>query len=454
MKRVTFSACLIVGLLSAVASAQPFQLIASETFFGTNPNQNVWKGVRRFHFSGSGGVVSERPGIDKSLVSDPAGIHLAGQKLFVGNRHGGSGSASVDRFSYDIDTDSFTKDIRITGNSLATVLEVAVRPGGELLALNLSNGFSRFLDAAGLPIANGVALPSTVGRGISTNPSDTFAYLAQGVNSNLIRYNLANGQATTYSIPNGNGMHFGTWVGNDLVIAAYSTGRILKISFDANGAPTSTTTIVQTGSPLSVAFSPDGKEMYAGNHATGLISRYLFDNTLQQWLPNGSFQCGTAFGDFAVLPGEPSEVTITGTAEFQDFPPGPNGQKISVTFFYEGRPQETISNVSVASNGAFSVKTSRRGLTSVGIQGTHWLRTTGSVNITNDGGTISPISMMNGDCDGNNDVGTDDYLIINASFDLSLGDSGYDARGDLTGDDYVGTDDYLILNKNFDKSGT
>jgi len=398
--------------------------------------------------------VGERPGIDKSQASDAAGVELVGLKLFVGNRHGNSGAASVDRFSYDANTDSFTKDLRISGNGLSGVHEVAVRPGGELLAINLNNGFSRFLNALGAPTANGVALPGTGARGVYVNPADTFAYVSQGTNSNLIRYNLSSGAATNYSIPNGDGIHFGTWLGNDLVIAALNQGRVLQISFDGNGAPTITKTLVQTTSPLSVAFSPDGKEMYAGNHFTGLISRFLFDSLTQQWLPNGSFQCGTSFGDIAVLPIVPSEVTLNGSAEFQDFPPGPNGQKISVTFYHEGRPQETIENVTINNHdGTFGVKTSRRGTVTVGIKGAHWLRATAVAQITNSGGTMDMISMLNGDCDGNNDVGTDDYLIINGSFDLSLGDAGYDFRGDLNGDDYVGTDDYLILNKNFDKSG-
>lgn len=454
MKRVTIPACLGLALLSGVANAQPFQLIVSESLPGSNTNQNVWKGVRKFHLSGSGGVVGERPGIDKSQLSDAAGVTMAGQKLFVGNRHGNSGAASVDRFSYDVNTDTFTKDLRITGNSLSGVHEVAVRPGGELLAINVNNGFSRFLDSLGTPTANGTALSGTQARGIYVNAADTFAYVAQGINSNLIRYNLANGQATSYSIPNGSGMHFGTWLGNDLVIASFNESRIIRIPFDANGAPLTPTILVQSTSALSVAFSPDGKEMYAGNHYTGLISRYLFDNTLQQWLPNGSFQSGTSFGDLAVLPTVPSEVTLNGTAEFQDFPAGPNGQKISVTFFHEGRPQETIENVTINNNdGTFGIKTSRRGTVTVGIKGSHWLRATAVATITNSGGTMDIISMLNGDCDGNNDVGTDDYLIINGSFDLSLGDAGYDFRGDLNGDDYVGTDDYLILNKNFDKSG-
>jgi|GEM_PF-1707367 len=62
-------------------------------------------------------------------------------------------------------------------------------------------------------------------------------------------------------------------------------------------------------------------------------------------------------------------------------------------------------------------------------------------------------SLKNGDCDGDNTVTTDDYLILSQSFDLSLGDPGYDARADLDGNDVVTTDDYLALSTNFDETG-
>lgn len=61
--------------------------------------------------------------------------------------------------------------------------------------------------------------------------------------------------------------------------------------------------------------------------------------------------------------------------------------------------------------------------------------------------------LTNGDADGDNYIGTDDYLLINGSFDKSLGDGGFLANADLNRDDYVGTDDYLIMNDSFDQPG-
>jgi len=63
------------------------------------------------------------------------------------------------------------------------------------------------------------------------------------------------------------------------------------------------------------------------------------------------------------------------------------------------------------------------------------------------------VTLINGDINGDNYIGTNDYLRLNSSFDRSMGESGFDTDADLNGDSYVGTDDYLILNQNFDLSG-
>jgi len=64
-----------------------------------------------------------------------------------------------------------------------------------------------------------------------------------------------------------------------------------------------------------------------------------------------------------------------------------------------------------------------------------------------------PFHLRNGDCDGNNSVTTDDYLIFNGAFDTSFGDPLFDPRADLDGDHHVTTDDYLLLSNNFDQDG-
>lgn len=64
-----------------------------------------------------------------------------------------------------------------------------------------------------------------------------------------------------------------------------------------------------------------------------------------------------------------------------------------------------------------------------------------------------PFTLRNGDCDNNNFVNTDDYLILNDAFDTIRHGEGFDPRADLDGNDLIGTDDYLLLSENFDLSG-
>lgn len=62
-------------------------------------------------------------------------------------------------------------------------------------------------------------------------------------------------------------------------------------------------------------------------------------------------------------------------------------------------------------------------------------------------------TLLSGDCDNDNYVGTNDYLILSESFDAGVGEPKYDARADLDRDGAVTTNDYLLLNENFDETG-
>jgi len=62
-------------------------------------------------------------------------------------------------------------------------------------------------------------------------------------------------------------------------------------------------------------------------------------------------------------------------------------------------------------------------------------------------------SQLNGDVNDDDFVGFDDFDILSASFNLSMGDSGYVDLADLNGDMFVGFDDFDILSANFNTSG-
>ena len=69
------------------------------------------------------------------------------------------------------------------------------------------------------------------------------------------------------------------------------------------------------------------------------------------------------------------------------------------------------------------------------------------------GANLGTMTFMNGDCNEDNYVGSDDYLILNSAFDTDPTSLLWDPAADLNGDSYVGTDDYLLLNGAFDVTG-
>jgi len=134
---------------------------------------------------------------------------------------------------------------------------------------------------------------------------------------------------------------------------------------------------------------------------------------------------------------------------------GKYGVPAVMEFYNGGIFPSRIHDVTIKPDGSYELPTTL-GATiydTVYLRVGHWLRARrDNINVTASGATIN-WTLVNGDCDGNNYIGTDDYLILNSAFDASKFDENWDYRADLTGDGYVGTDDYLILNANFDKSG-
>lgn len=90
----------------------------------------------------------------------------------------------------------------------------------------------------------------------------------------------------------------------------------------------------------------------------------------------------------------------------------------------------------------------------VWLKGAHWLsKITDPFQLKLSDSEAPSLSLINGDCDGDNVITTDDYLILSGAFDTMNGDPGFDPRADLDGDEFVSTDDYLILNAHFDEFG-
>ncbi|MBX7134945.1 MAG: hypothetical protein K1X67_19940 [Fimbriimonadaceae bacterium] len=84
----------------------------------------------------------------------------------------------------------------------------------------------------------------------------------------------------------------------------------------------------------------------------------------------------------------------------------------------------------------------------------HWLqKRRANVNITAAGASGVNFSLVNGDIDDDNEVGIGDYSRLSTSYNLAVGDPGYDVEADLNGDDAVDIADYSILSSNYGLAG-
>ncbi len=145
---------------------------------------------------------------------------------------------------------------------------------------------------------------------------------------------------------------------------------------------------------------------------------------------------------------------VEGKITLQDWKIRPAGQK--VTFEVRntlGVPVEVIKDVELGPHGSYSFSSTLVGTYALAVKGLTWLSAIRYPVELGSAAAKVGFTLINGDVDGDDYVGTDDYLRLSQAFDSSVGDGNYDRNADLDGDGYVGTDDYLILNKNFDQQG-
>lgn len=159
------------------------------------------------------------------------------------------------------------------------------------------------------------------------------------------------------------------------------------------------------------------------------------------------FYTGSLTGTVKTLKG-----TVSRGAGFVGGEYGTNGQ---LTMYKDGAVfPSKVHHVTIQEDGSYSLpSTVSNGIYDIYLRTDHWLlRKRTNITVTDTGATVN-FSLTNGDCNGDNYIGTDDYLILNSAFDTTPDDWLWDARGDLNDDGYVGTDDYLIINTNFDRTG-
>lgn len=151
-------------------------------------------------------------------------------------------------------------------------------------------------------------------------------------------------------------------------------------------------------------------------------------------------------------------IPVSGTIDLTGLAVSPAGRSVAIEVRDASKTVIQYStNVTLNASGGYSLtlpSTLPPNTYTFWFKGSHWLaKSSGAVLVPISGLTALNVSLLNGDVDGNNLVELADYLQLAASFDLSVGDAGFDAEADLDGNGTVDLSDYLILAGNFDTAG-
>lgn len=142
----------------------------------------------------------------------------------------------------------------------------------------------------------------------------------------------------------------------------------------------------------------------------------------------------------------------TGTLTFQDL--AGNGP-LGVIMEFRNPTTHAIINslqVGIPDSGAFKVPIPT-GAFELSVKSATWLRQTMTLNSTS--GDLSGVtfSLINGDCDGDNEIGPGDFGVLSSSYGSVVGESGYAQNADLDRDGEVGPSDFGILSSNYGLTG-
>ncbi len=273
-----------------------------------NGDMATWSGVLQFSVTGDGAALVAEPGLAASALADPAGLAFRSttSEIFVGNRHGNNAAdgtpGSISRYAYDQTTHALVPEPAILGNGLAGVHQVTFSPTtGELFAANVNTAVSRFtFDATGTAIPNGT-IASGPTRGVLVAPDGKRLYVS-GASATIRQFDLATGtELPATTLTTAGDLHFFALRLGELYVAALDDNKVYRYRLDANDDLTYVDA-TDAASPIGIAFSADGSEMFVTGHRTvDLLQRYTYDGTT--WQPAGTQDLGSSLAGIVIVPG-------------------------------------------------------------------------------------------------------------------------------------------------------
>lgn len=148
--------------------------------------------------------------------------------------------------------------------------------------------------------------------------------------------------------------------------------------------------------------------------------------------------------------------SISGTVTLADY----FGDNTVPTVTFEIRDVGSADNLDtetlqLSTDGTYSFNTTTGpGTYDIYCKPSHWLKQRiGSLTISSTGAASVNFSCINGDCDGDNEVGIGDYALLAAAYNSAPGDGNWNIDADLNGDDAVDIADYAILASQYGNIG-
>lgn len=286
---------------------------------------------------------------------------------------------------------------------------------------------------------------SQVGTGLPTTPGQSITILP--------------GFPTSAGPSNYDFVFVGTstiYVADDRAVA--SGGGIQKWTFDGFSWSLQYTLTVNLGAgcrSLVVNVAEESTTIYAvtAENPSRLV-RVVDNGPLSEFFGLASAGTNQAFRGLAWAPQSDAPRTVSGTVDLQDWAADLATPEVTFEIYPTGGGSllETHT-LNLTSGGDYIFTTDLApGTYDMFCRGSHWLWKLESLTITGTGGTQN-FSVVNGDCDGDNEVTLVDYGIMSASFGKAEGDAGYDSRADLDGDLEINLGDAAIISARFGQAG-
>jgi hypothetical protein len=318
----------------------------------------------------------------------------------------------------------------VTGGDLGVISGPFIGPATQILPiLSSSRNITRF---------NGL---------IYFNGSDAFGGsngMATFDDTTLVQTNLfaspGGGSGRDFHIVDANTIYYATSSGSVGLVKMVNIGGVWSEAYRLGG--TGIGHIAVSGNTIYATASAGTSLRTTTDTGTGFAAW----TTLATPAANTRFR-GVEFAPIASASG------LTGTANLQNWTASVAGLPVALEL-RQGSNLIQSTTKTLDSAGNFEWNVNLTGAYTLVVKGAHWLTNSKSVNLVN--GTLvstGSYSLVNGDVDGDNEVGPGDFEAVVSAFGLPVGDPSYIPGTDLDGDLEVGPSDFELVVSNFGIGG-